>query len=85
MLFFTLLNVEMPTIVGILTFMSRKNFIVEFGMKKSFITSGPGLLKISLDGVRLKALYRNYPYIHVTKRTPPVVHLRQADSIIADC
>ena len=28
MLFFPLLNVKMPTIVGILTFMSRKNFIL---------------------------------------------------------
>ena len=26
MLFFSLINVKMPTIVGILTFMSRKNF-----------------------------------------------------------
>ena len=28
MLFFPLINVKMPTIVGILTFMSRKNFIL---------------------------------------------------------
>ena len=27
-LFFQLINVKMPTIVGILTFMSRKNFMV---------------------------------------------------------
>ena len=27
MLFFLLINVKMPTIVGILTFMSRKNFM----------------------------------------------------------
>ena len=41
MLFFLLINVKMPTIVGILTFMSRKDFIlsgVEHG--KSFITLG---------------------------------------------
>ena len=39
-----LLNVKMPTIVGILTFMSMINFVfsrVEYG--KSIITSGPGL------------------------------------------
>ena len=39
-----LINVKMPTIVGILTFMSRINFLlscVEHG--KSFITSAPGL------------------------------------------
>ena len=39
--FIMLINVKMPTIVGILTFMSRINFVhswVEHG--KSFITSG---------------------------------------------
>ena len=41
--FIMLKNVKMPTIVGILTFMSRINFVlssVEHG--KSFITSVPG-------------------------------------------
>ena len=34
-LFFPLINVKMPTIVGILTFMSRKNsWSVELSMKK---------------------------------------------------
>ena len=45
MLFFLLINVKMPTIVGILTFMSRKNFMlsrVEPGF--FFITLGPGLV-----------------------------------------
>ena len=40
-----LINVKMPTIVGILTFMSGINFVlsrVEY--EKSFITSGPGYL-----------------------------------------
>ena len=40
--FIMLINIKMPTIVGILTFMSRINFVlscVEHG--KSFITSGP--------------------------------------------
>ena len=44
MLFFMLINVKRPTIVGILTFVSRKNFmlsLVEHGI--IFITSGPGL------------------------------------------
>ena len=43
MIFFLLISVKMPTVVGILTFMSRKNFMnyVEHG--KSFITSGPVL------------------------------------------
>ena len=34
-----LINVKMPTIVGILTFMSRINFALEHG--QSFITWGP--------------------------------------------
>ena len=38
MLFFLLINVKMPTIVGILTFMSRKN---NFNKKNNFIASGP--------------------------------------------
>ena len=37
--FIMLIKVKMPTIVGILTFMSRINFVHE----KSFITSGPAL------------------------------------------
>ena len=42
MLFFLLINVKMPTIVGILIFMSRKNFILSrVEHEKSFITSGP--------------------------------------------
>ena len=43
MLFFLLINVEMPTTVGILTFMSRKHFMLNsVEHEKSFITSGPG-------------------------------------------
>ena len=42
MLFFPVLNVKMPTIVGILTFMSMKNFMLNsIEHEKSFITSGP--------------------------------------------
>ena len=42
MLFFPLVKVEMPTIVGILTFMGRKNFMLNrVEHEKSFITSGP--------------------------------------------
>ena len=42
MLFFLLINVKMPTIVGILTFMCRKNFMLsELSMKFFFIISGP--------------------------------------------
>ena len=45
MLLFLLINVKMPTIVGILTFMNRKSFLLSRAEhEKSFtcITSGPG-------------------------------------------
>ena len=56
MLFFLLIHVKMPTIVGILTFMSRKNFMLsQVEHKKSFTTSGPGCCcSESFDGVSLK-------------------------------
>ena len=42
MLFFLLLKVEMPIIVGISPFMSRKNFmLIRVEYEKNFITSGP--------------------------------------------
>ena len=42
MLFFLLINVIMPTIVGILTFISGENFMLNcVEHEKSFITSGP--------------------------------------------
>ena len=41
-IFIMLINVKMPTIVGILTFMSMINFMLgSFEHDKSFITSGP--------------------------------------------
>ena len=39
--FIMLINVKMPTIIGILTFMSKLNSMLK-SMKKSFITSRPG-------------------------------------------
>ena len=42
MLFFPLIHVKMPTIVGILTSMSGENFMLNWvEHEKSFITSGP--------------------------------------------
>ena len=44
MLFFLLIKVEMPTIVGISTFMSRKKFMLSCAEhEKSFITCGSDL------------------------------------------
>ena len=43
MLFFLIMNVKMPTNVGILTFMSMKNFMLsQAEHEKSFIITGPG-------------------------------------------
>ena len=42
MVFILLINVKMPTIVGILTFMSRINFVLsQVEHEKSFVISGP--------------------------------------------
>ena len=47
--FIMLINVKMPTIAGILTFMSRIDFVLScLSMKKSFITSGPCHILTSL-------------------------------------
>ena len=44
--FIMLINVKMPTIVGILTFMSRINFVLSWVEHEFFfITSGPGCVK----------------------------------------
>ena len=44
MLIFLLINLQMPAIIGILTFMSRKNIMLNWvEHEKSFITSGPDL------------------------------------------
>ena len=44
MLFFPLINVKMPTIVGILTFMSTKKIMLSWVEHEKNITSGPGIL-----------------------------------------
>ena len=50
--FILLIKVKMPTIVGILTFMSRINLVLSrVECEKSFITSGPELLSISIQCV----------------------------------
>ena len=42
MLFFLLKNVKMPTVVGILTFMGRKNFmLIQVEQEKKFYNLGP--------------------------------------------
>ena len=48
----------MPTIVGILTFMSRINFVLsKVEHEKSFITSGPGTDPHSLLMLKHKSLF----------------------------
>ena len=73
-----LINVKMPTIDGILTFMSRINFMLNLGEhEKRFITSGPGdelpfnfrpsvgwpcILKIELFTAGLDLAYKHGPH-----------------------
>ena len=45
MLFFLLINVKMPTIVGILTFMSRKNFMLSSDERGMFYNLGARFLR----------------------------------------
>ena len=48
--FIMLINIKMPTIVGILIFMSMINFVLSWvEYEKSFITSGTGLLLFSSE------------------------------------
>ena len=43
MIFFPLIHVKMPTIVGILTYLSGENYMLNWDEhEKGFITSGPG-------------------------------------------
>ena len=50
MLFFLLVNVKMPTIVGIVTFTSRKKSCsVELSMKKDFLILGPDPVCVSAN------------------------------------
>ena len=54
MIFLPLINVKMPTVVGILTFMSRKKIMLSLvEREKSFITSGPCSLKMSVPGINI--------------------------------
>ena len=39
------INVKMPTIVGILTFMSRINFVLRLELGKKLISSEPGFYR----------------------------------------
>ena len=69
-----LINFKMPTIVGILTFMSRINFVLSgVEHEKSFIASGPGVnpallfyqkyqvIEINVLQVRKRGIERFFP------------------------
>ena len=46
MLFFLLINVKIPTVLGILTIMNKNDFMLSSDEHEMiFITSGPGLLE----------------------------------------
>ena len=51
MLLFLLINVKMPTIVGILTYTSRKKSCSAELSKKSFYNIGPGCLQVHMTAL----------------------------------
>ena len=64
MIFILLINVKRPTIVGILTFMNRINFMLtRVEPEKGFSTSGPGPGYLSF----------NLPMLHVHKKLGYIV------------
>ena len=70
MLFFLLINVKMPTTVGILTIMSRKNFMLNsVEHEKSFITSGPGLGLLQRLSVSISCLVNGQFHSHLEIKT----------------
>ena len=70
MLFFLLINVKMPTIVGILTFMSRKNFMLSRVEHEKFYNLGalPGAPDQSSLSLRCNHTpLRNYDLNNIKK------------------
>ena len=67
--FIMLVNVKMPTIVGILTFMSRINLLISWvEHKKGFISLGPDLLWFIFTVTQYKylaALFQSYPSFQI--------------------
>ena len=57
MLFFLLINVEMPTIVGILTFMTRKIIMLRAEYGKFFKTFEPGICSQNAQKCKQKETY----------------------------
>ena len=64
--FIMLINVKMPTIVGILTFMSRIfSCSAELSMKKVFINSGPGWIQLILGSPLYTSIAHRLELPHV--------------------
>ena len=65
MLCFPLINVKMPTTVGILTFMSRKNFMLSsVEHEKSFTISGPDHSNACLRSTLIKVCAYLHALLH---------------------
>ena len=71
--FLMLINVKMPTIVGILTFMSRINFVLSWvEYEKSLITSGPvsSVCQVRANLVALPVTVPNWKSIYLQVYAP---------------
>ena len=86
MLFFPLINVNMPTIVGILTVMSRKNFMLpRVEHEKSFITSGPEVFSSISAMVSMITIKSGTNLLHFKILTAISFYVSQLHDLVIFC
>ena len=90
--FVLLINVKMPTIVGILTFMSRINSMLGWaGSERSFITSGPSVhvsgtkMSYMLLLVLFSILSFGFLFFHVHHLCMPLLGPELVNKILVSC
>ena len=87
--FVLLINVKMPTIVGILSFMSRINFML--GWAESFITLGPSVhvsgtkMSYMLLLVLFSILSFRFLFFHVHHLCMPLLGPELVNKILVSC
>ena len=90
--FVLLINVKMPTIVGILTFMSRINFMLGWAENEgSFVTSGPSVhvsgtkMSYMLLLVLFSILSFGFLFFHVHHLCMPMLGPELVNKILVSC